>query len=281
MSCTDAEQGAVAPDQAAEIVPKEGKEGSKDGSKEGCNCCGAKEVVPDRIFAERGQKYCQDCWNAWDRCGWWKPSIRVSTRPPLQGPDGLPCIHAEDAFFLPGFLCSNEDVSLLERLRNELAEEGKEFTDWHGARHLAHHFDAGLCQAEPKAEHRLRALLVKRMEEAFGVRANAVRVNYYRNNKDYKPMHYDRGSDENGVPQLTIGASFGATRELTLMHVKSGVTMSFPQRNGDVFAFTPELNEVFMHGVPHVMPNSPAAKEEEDAGRLSLIIWAAKVTAAS
>ena len=44
--------------------------------------------------------------------------------------------------------------------------------------------------------------------------------------KDYKPMHYDRGSDEEGVPQLTIGASFGATRELTLMHVKSGVTMS-------------------------------------------------------
>eukprot|EP00438_Fugacium_kawagutii_P032355 Skav234858 [mRNA] locus=scaffold840:102786:111941:- [translate_table: standard] len=117
--------------------------------------------------------------------------------------------------------------------------------------------------------------------------------------QDYKPMHYDRGSDENGVPQLTVGASFGATRELTLMHVKSGVTMSFPQRNGDVFAFTPELNEVFMHGVPHVMPNSPAKHEpeaadgyrwprgeacsgcawSEDAGRLSLIIWAAKVSA--
>lgn len=269
MSC--GEQGAA---PAAEVVPKDGKEGSK----EGCNCCGAKEVVPDRIFAEREQKYCQDCWNAWDRCGWWQPSIRVSTRPPLLGPDGLPCIHAEDAFFLPGFLCSNEDVSVLERLRTELAEEGKEFTDWHGARHLAHHFDSGRQAELP--EPRLRAQLVKRMEEAFGVLANAVRVNYYRNNKDYKPMHYDRGSDENGVPQLTIGASFGATRELTLMHVKSGVTMSFPQRNGDVFAFTPELNEVFMHGVPHVMPNSPAAKEEEDAGRLSLIIWAAKVTAA-
>ena len=38
----------------------------------------------------------QDCWNAWDRCGWWQPSIRVSTRPPLLGPDGLPCIHAEE-----------------------------------------------------------------------------------------------------------------------------------------------------------------------------------------
>lgn len=43
--------------------------------------------------------------------------------------------------------------------------------------------------------------------------------------QDYKPLHYDRGSDAEGVPQLTVGASFGCTRELTLMHVKSGVTM--------------------------------------------------------
>ena len=41
-----------------------------------------------------------------------------------------------------------------------------------------------LVQAEPPGfAPRLRAKLVKRMEEAFGVRANAVRVNYYRNNK--------------------------------------------------------------------------------------------------
>jgi len=194
---------------------------------------------------------------------------------------GVPQIHAEDAYFLPGFLCNTGDVSILQRLREELAEEGKEFSDWHGARHLAHHFAHGLKAAGTGTSEiqnsQLRMELVQKMEEAFGVRANAIRVNYYRTNKDYKPMHYDRGSDEEGVPQLTIGASFGATRELTLMHVKSGVTMSFPQRNGDVFAFTPELNEVFMHGVPHMMPNSPAAMEPEDAGRLSLIIWAAKV----
>jgi len=246
----------------------------------GCSCCGITEVVQDRAFAERGQRYCEDCWNAWDRCGWWQPSIRVSTAPPVKSACGVPQIHAEDAYFLPGFLCNTGDVSILQRLREELAEEGKEFSDWHGARHLAHHFAHGLKAAGTGTEipnSQLRMELVQKMEEAFGVRANAIRVNYYRTNKDYKPMHYDRGSDEEGVPQLTIGASFGATRELTLMHVKSGVTMSFPQRNGDVFAFTPELNEVFMHGVPHVMPNSPAAMEPEDAGRLSLIIWAAKV----
>lgn len=35
-----------------------------------------------------------------------------------------PLAWLQDAFFLPGFLCSNEDVSMLERLRSELAEEG-------------------------------------------------------------------------------------------------------------------------------------------------------------
>ena len=30
----------------------------------------------------------------------------------------------QDAYFLPGFLCNTEDVSILQRLREELAEEG-------------------------------------------------------------------------------------------------------------------------------------------------------------
>jgi len=74
---------------------------------------------------------------------------------------------------------------------------------------------------------------------------------------------------------VTVGASFGATRELTFVHVRSGVTASFPQRNGDVFAFTPELNTVFMHGVPKVGHGS---QQRNDAPRLSLILWGARKT---
>ena len=54
---------------------------------------------------------------------------------------------------------------------------------------------------------------------------------------------------------------------------------SFPQRNGDVFAFTPELNEVFMHGVPHVMPHSPATLEPEvEFGAWGHGFWSLKIT---
>ena len=54
MSATSCgEQGAVAQEQAAEVVQKEGEgsESFKEG-KEGCNCCGAKEAgvwVPRRF----------------------------------------------------------------------------------------------------------------------------------------------------------------------------------------------------------------------------------------
>ena len=238
-----------------------------------CHSCGGHEVETDRVFSERGQLFCQECWYAWERCGWWKPSIRVSTSPPHLSPTGTPIVHGEDAFFLSGFLCAADDQSVMERLRAELEAEEKAMSEWHGARHLGLHFESGIAGGDRS----LRSQLVGRMEQAFGIKASAVRLNMYRSQQDYKPFHYDRGQDSEGVPQLTVGASFGAVRELTLLHVKSGVTMSFPQQNGDVFAFTPELNEVFMHGVPHILPNSPSSLDPAESARMSMIVWGARI----
>ena len=47
-----------------------------------------------------------------------------------------------------------------------------------------------------------------------------------------------------------MGASFGGERELEFLHEPSGGTFTFPQKNGDVFAFTTEVNKRFKHGVP-------------------------------
>eukprot|EP00812_Abedinium_dasypus_P002099 NODE_1255_length_1191_cov_586.840669.p6 GENE.NODE_1255_length_1191_cov_586.840669~~NODE_1255_length_1191_cov_586.840669.p6 ORF type:complete len:113 (-),score=25.37 NODE_1255_length_1191_cov_586.840669:835-1173(-) len=57
----------------------------------------------------------------------------------------------------------------------------------------------------------------------------------------------------------------------------SGVVSTFPQRNGDVFSFTPELNRVFMHGVPRPGYGSPCLQPEGQGARLSLILWGARV----
>lgn len=226
--------------------------------------------------------------------------MRVVTVPPpsVAWPAGGKEVRREDVFVLSGFCCAHNDFTLLERLRTELPE-GREFSDWHGSRHQGIQFEgAGARHDDPGAPPALREA-VARMEDAFGIRASASRLNCYRSNKDYKPLHYDRGRDSQGVPQMTVGASFGATRDLSFVHVASGVTTVFPQRNGDVFAFTPEINQVFMHGVPKVgcgrgrgasrsgwdawqrdangAGGDATGGTEEDGPRVSLIIWGSRV----
>lgn len=236
-----------------------------------CGGCGAPKTVEGRAFVELGKLYCERCWSQWETCGWWKPAMRVSTTPPTVGTSGLPEFSAEDAFSIPAFACAHDDLSLLDRLRSELPE-GKDFSDWHGARHLGMHFQGDdvsalrLASAPPA----LREMVLK-LEKAFGIEASATRLNLYRSSADYKPFHFDRGRDENGVPQVTVGLSLGATRELSFTHWKTGLTMSYPQRNGDVFAFTPELNNVFMHGVPRI--GDARQQDQQDGPRVSLILW--------
>ena len=73
----------------------------------------------------------------------------------------------------------------------------------------------------------------------------ASRMNFYRDDSDWKPFHHD--SHAYGGKSLredfTIGASFGATRELAFLHEPSGGQFSFPQGNGDIFAFSSEVNK--------------------------------------
>lgn len=242
-----------------------------------CKGCGTADCNTDRIMAEPGELYCDRCWSRWESCGWWQPSIRVSTRPPLPGPDrGLPVVRPEDAYFLPSFMCNFEDLSLMEKLRGELPT-GRDFTEWHGSRHMGIQFEGeGARHDGPDAPPAFQAA-VARLEAAFGIRASASRINLYRSSRDYKPLHFDRGRDNNGTPQMTVGASFGATRDLTFVHARTGVTATFPQNNGDVFAFTPELNKVFSHGVPRLSMGA-STEPDDETPRLSLIIWGARIS---
>jgi hypothetical protein len=202
--------------------------------------------------------------------------MRVSTAPPEIGATGLPEFSGEDAFFLPGFMCAHDDFSLLEQLRKGLPA-GRDFSDWHGARHLGVHFETGdtselRMASAPDAFRKT----MQKLEAAFGIRASAARLNLYRSSADYKPFHADRGRDEDGVPQVTVGLSLGATRELSFVHYQTGLVTSFPQRNGDVFAFTPELNKVFLHGVPRVSATS-AEEDMDNRPRMSLILWGSRI----
>jgi len=235
-----------------------------------CAGCQTSEVDYSRAFVEHRCLYCEGCWAKWDRCGWWSPTMRVSTVPPEVGASGLPEFAAEDVFMLSGFMCAHDDLSLMDRLRSDMPT-GKDFSDWHGARHLGMHFGDTETSAlrMDSAPEALRQT-VKKLEETFGIRASAARLNLYRSSKDFKPLHADRGRDENGVPQVTVGLSLGATRELCFSHYRTGLTTTFPQCNGDVFTFTPELNKIFQHGVPK-------QRKVDDNPRMSLILWGSRI----
>jgi len=169
-------------------------------------------------------------------------------------------------------MSDHDDMTLFEKLRDE-HPAGSEYEEWHGNRHLGVQFQGeGARHNGPSAPPALSAAIAK-LERAFGIVASASRINLYRGDGDYKPLHHDRGRADDGTPQVTVGVSFGDTRELSLVHVRTGFVATFPMKNGDVFAFTPEINDTFTHGVPKICFNSPAGSGQ----RLSLILWGAKV----
>merc|ERR1712091_679050 len=66
---------------------------------------------------------------------------------------------------------------------------------------------------------------------------------------------------------VTVGASFGAGRELRFKHLETGLEFGFPQGNGDVFAFTEPVNSAFQHCIPKKLPAALAGP------RISVILW--------
>lgn len=113
--------------------------------------------------------------------------------------------------------------------------------------------------------------IIDKMSKHFDVDVYATRMNYYKDGLDWKPFHHDSHAYVNGKDSkktkedFTMGASFGSSRELVFLHEESKNRFSFPQNNGDVFAFDTEVNTKFMHGVP---------KSKNMTGpRISIIAW--------
>ena len=114
--------------------------------------------------------------------------------------------------------------------------------------------------------------IVKFMEKKFNVKVMETRLNYYPDEKSWKPLHHDRHStyksDSNSdklKEDFTMGASFGSTRSLSFKHVETKTMFEIPQKNGDIFAFDSNINKLFMHGVPKV--------QHTVGERFSIIAW--------
>ena len=97
------------------------------------------------------------------------------------------------------------------------------------------------------------------------------RFNWYTNSADWKPFHHDsaafnpqRARNQN----ITVGVSFGQTRELAFLNAKTGDKIYFPQTNGMLFSFGRDVNINWKHGV-----NALPEDEHDGKGRISIILW--------
>jgi len=87
-------------------------------------------------------------------------------------------------------------------------------------------------------------------------------INLYPSGRDAKKFHKD-----NFGQNITIGASFGATRNLTFRHAETKEEFHFAQVNGDVFAFREEVNNTFLHGMYALKKTDP-----DPGPRISVIV---------
>lgn len=174
------------------------------------------------------------------------------------------------ALYWPQCVCQEEDRSLFEALYTELAPW--QLSPYRRSRHPA-------CVEEEKLlTSPAYCKIVALLREVFGIRVGYSIVNLYANGDDWTEYHRDNYRAEgnrmanaaaaSGVAHdATIGASFGASRELRFRHLETGLEFAFPQGNGDVFAFTEPVNSAFQHCIPRSEPSNSVGP------RISVILW--------
>jgi len=108
--------------------------------------------------------------------------------------------------------------------------------------------------------------IVDRVVAFFGVRPVRTLVNLYRDGEHWCNLHSDQYHQGGYAIDLTIGCSFGAEREVVFVE-KANKSHEFtvPQRNGDIFAFSDNINNTWQHMIPRGPPGT--------GPRISVIVW--------
>lgn len=154
--------------------------------------------------------------------------------------------------YVESFSCAREDFEIFTRLQHELEcnEQQKSGNDETSSSSSIVEWSKHLKHEDPSFSETFN-LVVQSLSEFFDCDVFATRLNFYRDGSDWKPFHHDSHAfGSNGIKEdFTMGASFGASRELAFLHDASSIQFTFPQNNGDVFAFDSEVNAKFKHGM--------------------------------
>jgi hypothetical protein len=182
-----------------------------------------------------------------------RPDLRVLVGSPSQVSFNKPLKH-DDVVIVPELFGPEENWDLYYKLVEEMREvqQDNEKKENKGSEWIAWHEGAHLISKNPKGSPTYN-MIVDRLCEYFHIDKSkdiGTRFNWYRDSSDWKPFHHDsaafnpqRAKNQN----ITIGASFGATRELAFIRAKEygdgeKCKLYFPQTNNGVFSFGRDAN---------------------------------------
>lgn len=173
--------------------------------------------------------------------------------------------------FKPG-----EIYSLLVQEIEKINETGKIDLDdllklWHGSEERNIPGCHYICndRTQWKSECPTFQMVINRMKSYFNVKVEATRLNWYKDHTQFKPLHFDAAAFNESKARkqnITIGLSFGQTRDIIFEHAKTRKTICIPQGDGQIYTFGNKINCEWRHGV------NPG-DQEESSGRISVIIW--------
>ena len=180
-------------------------------------------------------------------------------------------IEVRDLILVPNLFCDEKDYTIYHKLLSEIDQTGLTdiFKEWHGDTHL-------IADDHVKWKNSCQTfnLIVEKLSEYFNLDVKATRFNFYKDATHFKPFHFDAAAIDKQkakTQNITVGVSFGITRDAEFEHAKSRTTIKFPQPNGYVHVFGRDVNVNWRHGITPI----PVDKQESfnGMGRISIIVW--------
>ncbi len=190
---------------------------------------------------------------------------------------------SRDVVVVQGLFGPEEDRTIYNRLMEETRACGIDperlFKLWHGDTHMIADDRARGEEDGQRFDFKSRCptfgMVIDRIREYFGMRIEATRLNWYRDETDWKPFHFDAAAVDEAksrIQNFTVAVSFGGTREAAFEDADNAPhnrrVISMPQPNGTVYCFSKDINIHWRHGILQ-----KPEMERGTEGRFSIIAW--------
>jgi len=193
-----------------------------------------------------------------------KPDMRVITH--IKKEKFNTKLTVNDVVIIPEFVDNSYYDKIISELKNAEEKFPELWKEWHGNNHLIADDKLKWKQLSPTFTE-----LVNLVKEYFDMRVEATRLNWYRDDKEWKPYHHDAAAikeDKAKTQNITVGLSLGRTRETSFQHAKSDIKINIPLDDGSIYTFSKDVNIEWKHGIPQI-----EEEKRTNEGRISIILW--------